>query len=81
MDFAYLPNLISKKNGLIPMELDITVANRYKGDMEGLLHKHLNIAFEHIPYIITANGFDSSTDYNGETKILLLDDTMIVAYL
>lgn len=81
MDFAYLPNLISKKNGTIPKVLDLTVANRYKGDMEGLLHKELNIPYNLIPYIITANGFNSGTDYNSETNILLLSDTMMATYL
>lgn len=81
MDFAAIANIIGKKNGTIPIEIDITVANSYRGDMEGLLLKHLKIKYPFVPYIITANGFNSGTDYNGETKILILSDVMMTSYL
>ena len=81
MDFCYIANTIEKKNRIIQKELDVSTANSYRGDFFGLLHKHLNIRHEIIPHIISANGFNCSSDYNGETNIFLLDSSVVSSYL
>ena len=44
MDFTYLSsNLLKKQTGVITKSIDVTLANSYKGDMEGLLTKGLSI--------------------------------------
>lgn len=82
MDFTYLSsNLLKKQTGVITKSIDVTLANSYKGDMEGLLTKGLSIPYQHVQHNITLNGLNSSTDYNGETEILLLDSGVITTYL
>ncbi len=82
MDFTYLSsNLLKKQTGVVTKSIDVTLANSYKGDMEGLLTKGLSIPYQHVQHNITLNGFNSSTDYNGETEILLLDSGVITTYL
>ena len=81
MDFCYIANTIEKKNRLIQKELDVSTANSYRGDFFGLLHKHLNIRHEIIQHIISSNGFNTSSDYNGETNIVLASSDMITEYL
>lgn len=82
MDFTYLQaNLVKKQIGIVTKSIDVTLANSYKGDMEGLLMKGLSIPYEHVQHNITLNGFNSSSEYNGETDILIIDSGVITTYL
>ena len=62
--------------------VDGAIANKYKFDFEGLLINEFKIHKEFIYPTILVNGYSSSTDYNGETKrILIIDDKIMYDYL
>lgn len=83
MDIQFITNTIVKNrpNSIISKVIDITTAASYRGDMEGLLVKKLNIPYNQVNYNIALNGFNSGSDYNGETNILLLDSATVTNYI
>ncbi len=83
MDIQFITNTIVKNrpNAVISKNIDITTASSYRGDMEGLLVKKLNIPYNQVNYNIALNGFNSSSDYNGETNILLFDSGTVTNYI
>ena len=79
--FAIANKILSNSKNITTKSIEVTIAHSYKGDMEGLLVKHLGITPAHVNIIIALNDFDTSSDYNGETEILLLDSGVITTYL
>ena len=79
--FALANKLLSNKNNIVKKSIDVTIAHSYKGDMEGLLVKHLGITPSHVNVIIALNDYDTSSDYNGETNIVLASSDVITEYL
>lgn len=82
MDKTAIANkILSYKDNIVTKSIDVTIAHSYKGDMEGLLIKHLGITPSHVNIIIAINDFNCSTDYNGETEIILCPSELISEYL
>lgn len=79
--FALANKLLSNKNNIVKKSIDVTIAHSYKGDMEGLIVKHLGITPNHVNVIIAINDFNSSSDYNGETEIILIPSDVLYLYL
>lgn len=82
MDTTAIANkILSDDDNITTKSIDVTIAHSYKGDMEGLLIKYLGITASHVNVIIALNDFDSSTDYNGETELILTNSELINEYL
>ncbi len=79
--FAIANKILQNSNNITTKSIDVTIAHSYKGDMEGLLVKHLGITPSHVNVIIALNDYDTSSDYNGETNIVLASSDMISEYL
>lgn len=79
--FAIANKILSNSKNITTKSIEVTIAHSYKGDMEGLLVKHLGITPTHVNIIIALNDFDTSSDYNGETEIVLASSEVISEYL
>lgn len=69
-----IPELINiLKPNAKPQKVEGTVAYQYKGDLYGLMKKHLKIPEDEITINMHLNGFYNSSDYDGlkiEFKII-----------
>lgn len=79
--FALANKILSNSDNIVKKSIDVTIAHSYKGDMEGLIVKHLGITPSHVNVIIALNDFNTSSDYNGETEIILVPSDILNLYL